>query len=448
MNKSIIAVFLFVLFSTYSFAQQRDSIVRVGACATPGVAWGVFIQGSYAFIADVGGVTSIDISLPSSPSVLDFLDQSYCEASGIYVRDTLAFLNVPFLGPAFSIVKISNPLLLQRLSWLHVPIIGGDDPKGVFTVDSLTYFACSDKGFLIIDVSDLLNPTILCTLDTPGNVIDLYVRDTLAYLADKDSLLIVDVSDPYNPAVTGHIGIPGRGAYDVWVSGDYAFVTEKDFFSGQGKVNMIDVSTPTNPTLVEQISMAATPYGLFVLNDKVYVAADDWWAPERKNGEDRADIEGGIRVVHWEAPDSMNLIVSFDTPGQCYDVSTVDSFIYVAVWDSFMIYKYVGTGVAESIKEFTHTQSLIVSPNPFNNQAKIPFAVPARSLVNIEIYDASGRIIRDLAGGYFVPGQYQVIWDGRDNDRLKVAAGVYYVKLSTKSGAIRTEKQEKIIFVD
>jgi hypothetical protein len=429
MKKRLIVIFLSIFFSAFSFAQQRDSIVRVGACATPGVAWGVFIQGSYAFIADVGGVTSIDISLPSSPSVLDFLDQSYCEASGIYVRDTLAFLNVPFLGPAFSIVKISNPLLLQRLSWVHVPTSGGQDPKGVCVIDSFAYFADGSAGFLIIDISDLLNPTILCTLDTPGRVIDLYIRDTLAYLADFDSLLIVNVSDPYNPAIIGHVGIPGGGAYDVCVTGDYAFVTERDVWGGQGKVNMIDISEPTSPLLVEQISMAATPFGLFALNDKIYVAADDWWQPPKTIGEGRADIEGGIRVVHWEEPDSMSLLVSFDTPGQCYDVFVVDSFIYIAVWDSFMIYKYVGTGIAESDQEFIHTFSLIASPNPFNNQTKISFTIPVRSLVCIDIYDVSGRKVRDFPESYFAPGQYQVIWDGRSNDRTKVTAGVYFLRL-------------------
>jgi hypothetical protein len=429
LNKRIIAIYFYIIFSAFSFAQQRDSLVRVGACATPGVAWGVFIQGAYAFVADVGGVTSIDISSPSSPYVLDFLNQSYCEASGIHVGDTLAFLNVPFLGPAFSIINISNPLSLLRLSWVNVPASGGQDPKGVCVIDSFAYLADGSAGFLIIDISDLLNPAILCTLDTPGRVIDLYVRDTLAYLADFDSLLIVNVSDPYNPTITGHVGIPGAGAYDVCVSGDYAFVTERDVWGGQGKVNMIDISEPTSPLLVEQISMAATPFGLFALNDKIYVAADDWWQPPKTIGEGRADIEGGIRVVHWEEPNSMSLLVSFDTPGQCYDVFVVDSFIYTAVWDSFMIYKYAGTGFAENDQEFFHTQSLMASPNPFNNQTKVIFTIPARSFVDADIYDVSGRRVRDLSQSYFVSGQHQIIWDGRSNDGIQVAAGVYFLRL-------------------
>lgn len=445
MNKIIVVVL--IIFSTLSFAQQ-DSIVRVGACATPGWADGIFVQGQYTYIADRGGVTSIDIVNPATPNVLDYLNPPRCRATGIFIYDTLGHLNTALAGPSFTIINIAKPESLKQISWVEVPIYGGDEPKGIYARDSLVYFADGSAGFLIIDISDLLNPTILCTLDTPGNVIDLYVRDTLAYLADLNSLLIVNVSDPYNPTVIGSLAISGGGAYDVWVFGNYAFVTEEDFFGGQGKVNMIDISDPTSPIFIEQINMAATPYGLFIVNDMVYVAADDWWAPVKNKEKDRADIEGGIRVVYWEAPDSMNLLVSFDTPGRCRDIFVVDSFIYVAIVDSFMIYKYVSTGIAESNKEFTSLQSLITSPNPFNNQTKISFNIPSRSFVSVEIYDIQGRRLRELVGGYFVSGRYEVIWNGKDNNGLKVASGVYYVKLLTKSGIIRSEKQEKIIYIN
>ena len=444
MKRKIVVVSL--VLTAFIFAQQRDSIVRVGACATPGSADGVFTQGQYAYIADRGRFTSIDISVPENPFVSDFSSLEW--PTGVYVVDTLAFLNAALAGPAFAIFNISNPNNLIRISYIIVPIYGGSEPKGICVSDSLVYFADGSAGFLIINISDLLDPTILCTLDTPGRVIDLCVRDTLAYLADDDSLLIVNVSNPSNPAIIGHISTPGSGAYDVWVTGDYAFVIEEDFFGGQGKVNMIDVSNPTSPVLVRQVSMAATPYGLFVLNDKVYVAADDWWSPGRKKGEDRADIEGGIRVVYWEAPDSMDLRLSFDTPGRCRDIFVVDSFIYIAAWDSFMIYKYITTGIAGRDNKFASLQSLIAFPNPFNNQTQISFTIPTRSFVSIEIYDALGRRVRDLAGGYFIPGHYNVIWNGKDHNGLQIASGVYYAKLSTKSGIIRSEKQEKIIYMN
>jgi hypothetical protein len=213
-------------------------------------------------------------------------------------------------------------------------------------------------------------------------------------------------------------------------------------------VNMIDVSDSTNPILVEQVNMNATPYGLYVLNEKVYIAADDWWQPVKNKENDRADIEGGIRVVHWTQPDTMHLLVSFDTPGRCRDIFVVDSLIYIAAWDSFMIYKYVNTGITEQEKTSLETKSSFLTyPNPFSSQTMISFVIPTRSFVSVEIYDASGRRVRDLAGGYFISGQYQVIWNGKNNSGLEMPAGAYYVHLSTKSGVVRSKKEVKIIFV-
>ncbi|MCK4396871.1 T9SS type A sorting domain-containing protein [candidate division WOR-3 bacterium] len=441
-------IILFCIFAISLTVQtvRSDSIERLGACATPGSADGVFTQGWYSYIADRGGLTSIDISAPETPTVCDFLDLEW--PTGVFVIDTLAFLNGALAGPAFAIINISDPTNLSRISWILIPE-GGIYCKGIMVVDTLVYLADGSAGFLIINVGDLLNPTILSTVNTSGYVYDLYVKDSLAFLADFNSLLIVNVSDPFNPVAVGSLSVNGGGAYDVWVAGNYAFVTKKDYLGGHGKVNMIDISDPMTPTFVKQVSMNATPYGLFVVNDKVYVAADDWWAPPRKKGEGRADIEGGIRVVHWEEPDSMNLLVSFDTPGRCRDIFVVDSFIYIADRDSFMIYKYVSTGIAENKKKSPETtSSFITYPNPFSKQTQISFSISSNSFASLEIYDERGRRVRDLAGGYLVPGKYKVIWDGVNNNAEKVTSGVYFVKLMTKSGMIRIERQKKVIYIN
>jgi hypothetical protein len=441
---SIIITFLL---GSLLLTEPRDSVIRVGACTTPGYTDGVFVQGQYAYIADRAGFTSIDISIPENPIVSDF--NSLENPTGVFILDTIAFLNGALSGPAFAVFDVSDPTNLTKISVIGVPGYGGDEPKGIYVRGSLAYFADSDGGFLIIDITDLSNPTVLCTLETPGRVIDLFVRDTLAYLADMNRLLIVNVKIPYNPAIIGSLSIGDvvGGVYDVFVSGDYAFVTELDVWNGYGKVNMVNVSDPTVPFVVNQVSMPGTPYGLFVVDDKIYVAADDWWAPPRMAGKGRADIEGGIRIVQWEPPGIMNLLDNTDTPGRCRDISVIDSFIYVTVVDSFMIYKYRSTGVVENDEEVVLSTSLVVSPNPFYDKVKISFTIPSKLSVSLEIYDTQGRKIKDLAGGCFIPGHYDVVWGGKDNNELEVAAGVYYIILSTKSGVTGSTQQEKIIFV-
>ena len=71
-----------------------------------------------------------------------------------------------------------------------------------------------------------------------------------------------------------------------------------------------------------------------------------------------------------------------------------------------------------------------VYPNPFNPSTTIRFELPEPASVRLEIYDVSGRRIRVLREGEaYVPGRYDVIWDGRSEDGAIAAAGVYFGRL-------------------
>jgi flagellar hook assembly protein FlgD len=63
----------------------------------------------------------------------------------------------------------------------------------------------------------------------------------------------------------------------------------------------------------------------------------------------------------------------------------------------------------------------------------IRFAIPSPSPVDLKIYDVRGRLVKDVlnsAAGAMAPGMHEVRWDGRDNNRHKVASGVYFYRLS------------------
>jgi len=70
-------------------------------------------------------------------------------------------------------------------------------------------------------------------------------------------------------------------------------------------------------------------------------------------------------------------------------------------------------------------------PNPFNPATIIAFDLPARTLVDLKVYDVSGRLVRTLANqrGY-EPGHQTIRWDGRNDAGRTVTAGVYFYELS------------------
>ena len=55
--------------------------------------------------------------------------------------------------------------------------------------------------------------------------------------------------------------------------------------------------------------------------------------------------------------------------------------------------------------------------------------------VSVEIFDASGRLVRTLADGAREAGSHSIEWDGRDADGARVPAGVYYVRAAAEGGA-------------
>ena len=69
-------------------------------------------------------------------------------------------------------------------------------------------------------------------------------------------------------------------------------------------------------------------------------------------------------------------------------------------------------------------------PNPFNSSTTIPYHLATASSVQLDIYEVSGRKVRTLFSERQAPGFYETIWDGRDEDGVIVAAGVYLYRLN------------------
>jgi hypothetical protein len=73
-------------------------------------------------------------------------------------------------------------------------------------------------------------------------------------------------------------------------------------------------------------------------------------------------------------------------------------------------------------------------PNPFNARTVISYFITFKSEVSLSIYDTQGREIQTLVDNSQHPqGKHQVIWDGCDKNRVRVASGIYIVMLKTKS---------------
>lgn len=70
------------------------------------------------------------------------------------------------------------------------------------------------------------------------------------------------------------------------------------------------------------------------------------------------------------------------------------------------------------------------SPNPMGaGGVSLGFALPAAAEVTLEIFDVSGRLVRQVASGTFPAGRHPARWDGSDGSGGRVAAGLYFAQL-------------------
>ncbi|MBI5359981.1 MAG: hypothetical protein HZA48_05305 [Planctomycetes bacterium] len=122
--------------------------VLTGSYDTPGNAYGVYVNGNYAFVADtIGGLQIIDISNPALPTLTSFwTTPGYdvaSQAQGVYVSGIYAYVADGSHG--LQIIDISDPAL---------PVLTGTyastDAFGVYINGNYAYVSAGPGGLKII----------------------------------------------------------------------------------------------------------------------------------------------------------------------------------------------------------------------------------------------------------------------------------------------------------
>ena len=221
----------------------------------------------------------------------------------------------------------------------------------------------------IIDVSTPAAPAEVGSFDTVSYAYKVQVIGGTAYVADvRDGLRVFDVSDPTSPAEIGFFNTNGM-AFGLQIAGNKAFVGD-----GPDGVRVIDVSDPAAPAEVGWYDTGDFARGLFVTDDFIYLA----------------DAEDGVYIFKNE------------------------------------ILTEVQQQVETQPADFELAQNY---PNPFNPSTTIGYALPKSGHVRITIYDLLGRHVRTLVDSRQSAGRFLTLWDGRDENNMPVAAGVYFYKM-------------------
>ncbi|WP_340107043.1 Ser-Thr-rich GPI-anchored membrane family protein [Rhodohalobacter sp. 8-1] len=168
------------------------------------------------------------------------------------------------------------------------------DTKGLFQI-----------GYANSDLSGIV--------DTRGEAWDVQVSGNYAYIADEDGgLTIADITNPSNAFEVGSIETPGR-ALTIDVIGNLAYVADE-----RGGLQVYNISDPANPTEVGSFDTLDDAWGIAVSGDHAYIAVES----------------DGLQIIDISDPENLTEIGRFDTPGNAVNVQVRGDYAYVADYSS------------------------------------------------------------------------------------------------------------------
>ena len=208
----------------------------------------IVTNGNYAYIdpiADIGGVSVVDVSSPSAVSVIGTLYNIY--AIELAVAGNYAYILDPSVG--LQIMEISsNQAVLSKIGSydLEETIWDGDMAIASNYAYIVNFDIYNTTSILhVIDISNPVSPFEAGSYNYLEGADSVYVDGNYAYVGGNGVFRVIDVSDPTFLSVVGFVNVPySDHTTDVVVNKGYAYFTD------DLGLHVIDVSNPVSPVEV------------------------------------------------------------------------------------------------------------------------------------------------------------------------------------------------------
>jgi hypothetical protein len=316
--------------------------IYLNKITTKSYAQHVFVQGNYAYLADVnGGLRIIDVSNPASPvEVGSYVDSQTC-TKGVYVSGNYAFLAEHFDG--LVIIDISSPTTPVKVGECDTPI----HARNVHIQGNYAYVAAEDSGLRIINISNLSSPYETGYYNPTSDVNEVFVKNNYAYLSQDNGLQVLNVSNPSSPSEISFV--PITDSYGLCSEGNNTYVA-----SSYDGLRVYDTSNPTSinevgyykPTIFRQAT------DVFIKDNKAYIVGWDYGA--------------GLSIIDVSNPTIPSNSI-LDTPGSANGVDIKNNYAYVADYGSMKVVNIQNVMAPANISSFPSLGSAkdIVTSNKY-----------------------------------------------------------------------------------
>ncbi len=293
-------------------------------------------------------------------------------------------------------------LVGQPSSWLVVSPLGGTVPPGS-SMDLDVTFTGVDNSSGINSVGGVFDSGIVISSNdvvNPGLTVPAHME------ISTGSDLVVDITPHDTPIV-----IPAGGgifSYDVRIRN----ISSRTIEATVG----VQAQLPGGSAmLLSSLPVSVFPGGTVTRTNIVQAVPDN--APE---GLYIYKVGVGLSIVEVLDLDSFTFEkISTGAAAKAAGVWSLEG------WDSL-----AGDENPDSAKLPTTFSLGNPVPNPFNPLTKLAFELPHAALVQLDIYDLRGRLVRTLVNGQQMDaGRHEINWQGKDNTGRSVSGGVYFYRI-------------------
>ncbi|MCB1125341.1 MAG: Ig-like domain-containing protein, partial [Verrucomicrobiae bacterium] len=285
----------------------------LGSADTPGDAVDVATGNNLAIVANGGsGITVFNIFNPGSPVAIAQVDT---EGDARAVSSATPFVAVADGPGGLAVADISDPAAAMLLRQVAL----GGEANCVTTAGTVAFLGLSNGQVVSVD---MLTGTVLDRISLGGAVQDVALSGDTLYALVVGKLYALPLLEG-QLTVAGSVNSPGstgagRKRLRLFLAGDKAYATHTAGY------NILDLSDPLAPTLLQQVNTAQRGWKQIVLNGSG--AALACVSPN-------STLDGPHHVSLYDVgPEGLGtgFVTEFETPGIATAVSLFNGLAYVA----------------------------------------------------------------------------------------------------------------------
>ncbi len=397
-----------------------DSLI--GSCETPGNSYGFDISGDYLYMANSNeGLQVIDISDPESPVIVGSFD-----TPGYAVNVTVSgdYAYVSDWDHGVTVVDISNPAApvqagsspvetgYSSVNWPWELVVSGDH----------AFVAAHSSGIRVLQIFPFAYEldSYQCQ-SKPVNTLGETVN-SVKLQTSQDG----DVSWEVSSDGGSHWQElpPDNSWYDLTVPGNSLVWRSTHRYSGDmsiAKCSLLELSYQSEVATLLTGSSASFDGRGVKLEWSVSEVSEEYVFAIYRSIYPIEDFERISVIESHQGPDyTFEDTELKDGETYHYRVSLLD------VYGEQLLFSSPAVSVPEAALALHQNK-----PNPFNPSTTISYDLTDRSHVMLDVYDVSGRHVRNLVDEVKDEGRYSTVWNGKDHSGNTVSSGVYFYVLNT-----------------